>query len=92
MTTFWQALKSAPSLSFCSDRTPVRPDGRCPYSHVVHSNRNAQHGAHGDQIRSDMSIGDCAMVSAPVVHYIICGVERASSPVDLGANQVQGHV
>src|SRR5699024_8272430 len=43
----------------------------------VHANRNSQHGAHGDQICADVSVGNCSVVSAPVVHYAVSVFERA---------------
>ena len=49
------------------------------FRYVVHTNRNSQHRAHGDQICSDMSIGNCSMVSSPVVHHIVSGLECAFS-------------
>ena len=41
----------------------------------MHANRDSQHRAHCDQICTNMSIGDCTVVSTPVIHNIISSLE-----------------
>ena len=43
--------------------------------YVVHGNGDAEHGAHGDEVSTDVAVADRAVVCAPVVHYIVCGLE-----------------
>ena len=43
--------------------------------YIVHANRDSQHRAHCDQICTDVSVGDCTVVSTPVVHNIVCTLE-----------------
>ena len=38
---------------------------------IVHGYRDSQHRAHCDKVCTNVSVGDCAVVSTPVVHYII---------------------
>ena len=45
---------------------------------VVHAHGDAQHGAHGDQVSTDVAIGDRAVVSTPSVHYFISCLERGT--------------
>ena len=69
-----QALKSAPSLSIPN---AFHAAGRkiSVLRYIVHANRDSQHRAHCDQICTDVSVGDCTVVSTPVVHNIVCTLE-----------------
>ena len=71
-----QARKSAPSLSIPN---AFQAAGRkiSFFRNVVHGNRDSQHRSHCDKVCADMSIGDCTMVSAPVIHYIVSILECA---------------
>ena len=42
------------------------------------AHRDAQHRAHGDQIRADMAVADRAVIRAPVVHHVVRRLERAA--------------
>jgi len=41
----------------------------------VHANGNAEHGAHGDKVSTDVAVGDGAVVGTPVVHDVVSGLE-----------------
>ncbi len=87
-----QALKSAPSLSIPN---AFQAAGRkiSVLRYIMHANRDSQHRAHCDQISTNMSIRDCAMVSAPVIHNIICTLELHHPCHHISvANHVHGHV
>ena len=45
------------------------------FRNVVHANRDSHHGAHCDQVSTDVAIGDCTVVSTPVHHYLISCLE-----------------
>src|SRR5699024_7106904 len=44
---------------------------------VVHSDRDTEHGCKCDQVSTDVSVRDRAVVSSPVVHHIVSRLERA---------------
>ena len=44
----------------------------------MHTNGDAQHGAQGDQVGTDVTIADGTVVGTPVVHDIVCGLEGAA--------------
>ena len=44
----------------------------------MHAHGDAQDRAKADQVCADMAVADRAVVGAPVVHHVICGLERAS--------------
>ena len=44
----------------------------CGY--VVHANGDAEHRAHGDEVSTDVTVADRAVVCAPVVHDVVCGL------------------
>ena len=46
------------------------------HRNIVHADRNPQHGAQGDQIRTDVAVADRAVIGAPVVHHVVCAGER----------------
>ncbi len=42
---------------------------------IVHTNGDAQHGAHGDEVSANVALGDSTVVSAPVHHDLVSGLE-----------------
>ena len=44
----------------------------------MHANGNTQHGAQGNQVGTDVTVADGAVVGTPVVHYIVSGLEGAA--------------
>ena len=49
--------------------------------HIVHVNRNSQHGSQGNQVGADMTMRYGAMVGAPVTHHRIHITEGGGSSV-----------
>ena len=57
----------------------------------MHANGDAEHGAHGDEVSADMAIADGAVVSAPIHHHFIGGLEgRALFSVAAGSKPSAG--
>lgn len=47
--------------------------------HSVHTNKNTEYRAKGNQIIFYMSVGNLAVIGSPVVHYILRRLKRALS-------------
>jgi len=45
---------------------------------VVHANGDSEHRAESDEISTDVTVADGTVVSAPVVHYVVSGLEGAA--------------
>ena len=51
----------------------------------MHADRDAEHRAHGDEVGTDVAVGDGAVVGTPVVHHLVGGLEgRALLAVTAG--------
>ena len=59
-------------------RSPNRRTIYLIFGYVVHTYGNTKHRAHRNQVRTDMAVRDCAVVSAPVIHNFIRRLERAT--------------
>src|SRR5690554_4392289 len=64
------------SLFVHSERIPCTWSKYICFRHVVHADRNSQHGAEGYQVGSYMTIADCSMVCSPSCHDLIDILER----------------
>ena len=47
------------------------------FRYVMHSNRNTEHRCECNKICTNVSVGNCTVVSSPVVHYIVSGLKCA---------------
>jgi hypothetical protein len=71
-----------------------RPDAGAEellFRHVVHVDRDAQHGEQSVKVGADVSVADGTVVGAPVVHHGV-GVAEGTAAGVRGANQVVGQV
>ena len=59
--------------------------------YVMHANGDAEHRAKGDKVSTYVTVGDSAVVSAPVIHNRVCILEgRAADAVATGSEPGAG--
>ena len=58
------------------ERVPDRRTENVLLRHIMHTNRNTQHGTQRDYIRADVSVAYRAVIGSPVVHDVISRRKR----------------